>query len=157
MLLGHVTSANHGPQRDLDIDLMVRAVDAGRVIDRIAVQLHPMLGQLDPGKLGDAKIGPLANHPGTKLGCIDADCIIGPVADIYVAFRGGLDVGADTAKPHQIGRRLQQGIDQLERGRPVGFQSGQCLDLGGQGDRFGRALEDAATLRDQFGVVVLPA
>ena len=43
---------------------------------------------------------------------IDAEAVIGRIADIAMALRGGLHIGADAAEPEQVGRRLQDGGDE---------------------------------------------
>jgi len=50
-------------EQNLDVDFMVRAVDTGRVVDRIGVEPAAEQGVFDSGPLGHAQIGALADHP----------------------------------------------------------------------------------------------
>ena len=70
---------------------------------------------------------------------------------------GSLHIGADTAKPEQVGFGLQQGMEQFVRRDRIPGQAGERLDLVGQRDRLGRALEDTAAFRQDTLVVIGPA
>ena len=54
-------------QRDLDVDLVVGGVDAGRVVDGVGVEPDAAPRRLDPAELGAAEIGALADHLGAQL------------------------------------------------------------------------------------------
>jgi hypothetical protein len=45
-------------ERDLDVHLLVRAIDAGAVVDEVGVDPAAALGELDPRRLGDARLAP---------------------------------------------------------------------------------------------------
>ena len=64
-LVGHLAAAarcarsavmlavrHHGAEQDLDVDLVVAAVDAGRVVDRVGVDQTALEGELDRGRAG---------------------------------------------------------------------------------------------------------
>ena len=57
-----VAVVHHSIQRDLDVDLMVGAVDTRGVVDRIGVQPHPRQRRLDPTQLRQPEVAALANH-----------------------------------------------------------------------------------------------
>ena len=69
----------------------------------------PCCARLDAALLGEAEIAALAHDLAAQFVAVDAQRIVGAVADIGVGFRGGLDVGADAAVPQQVDRRLQDG------------------------------------------------
>ena len=46
---------------------------------------------------------------------VDADRVVGPVADLGVGLGRRLDVGADAAVPEQVDRRQQDRLHQLGR------------------------------------------
>ncbi len=48
-------------QRDLDVDLVVRTIDARRIIDEISVDPAAMQRKLDPRSLCRAKVGALTD------------------------------------------------------------------------------------------------
>ena len=61
LLLGHVAVRDHAAEEDLDVDLVVGAVDAGGVVDRVGVDPPSFQGVLDPGTLGEAEVAALAD------------------------------------------------------------------------------------------------
>ena len=72
--------------RDLDIDLDVGRVHAGRIVDGVGVELDALLRRFDAAALGDAEIGAFADHPGADVAARDTDRIVGAVAGLIVAF-----------------------------------------------------------------------
>ena len=119
VLAGQLAVPDHAVQQDLDVDLVVGGVDAGRVVDEVGVHQAAAERVLDPGLLGQAEVAALADHLGPQLGGVDPDRVVGPVADVGVGLRGRLDVGADAAVPEQVDRRAQDRRDQLVRGQRV--------------------------------------
>jgi hypothetical protein len=86
-------------QRDLDVDLVVRAIDAGTVVDEVGVDPPALPAELDPRRLGDAEIGALADRLDAKIGGVDADGVVAGVADFLLAFASRFHIGADAAEP----------------------------------------------------------
>jgi hypothetical protein len=84
-------------------------------VDRVLVDAAPAARVLDPAALGDEEVGALAEHPGAELVRVDADLLVGPVADVVVPLGGGLDVGADAAGVEQVDGGGQDRLDQLGR------------------------------------------
>src|SRR6202022_201388 len=108
-------------QQDLDVDLVVGGVYPGRVVDEVGVHQAAAERVLDPGRLGEAEVAALADHPGPQPGGVDPDRVVGPVPHVGVRLGAGLDVGADPAVPEQVDGGGQDGGDQLvrrERGDP---------------------------------------
>ena len=115
------------------------------------------LRELDAAALGDAEIGAFADHPRAQLAPVDAQRVVGAVADLGVRLVRRLDVGADAAEPQQVDRRAQDARGSARpasaprpRRRAARRISGVSLI------DFALALEDAAAGRDQLGVVVRP-
>ena len=157
-ILERQTAFDHlAVERDLDVDLVVRAVDAGRIINEIGVDPPAGRGERDAAGLRHAEIGPLPDRGRAQLLGIDAQPVVDRIADIDVILARRLHIGADAAEPDQIDRRLEDRRDQ--RG---GLELG-CLDtqrgahLLRQFDRLVGAGEHAAALGDQRGVVIGPA
>ena len=100
-------SAHHSAEQDLDVDLVVAAVDAGRVVDRVGVDQPAVERVLDAAALGEAEVAALADHPAAQLGAVDAQAVVGPVADVGVGLGRRLDVGADAAVPQQVDGRAK--------------------------------------------------
>ena len=144
-------------REDLDVHFVVGRIHTGRVVDGVGVEAPAREGELDAGGLGHAEVCPLPDDLGLQIAAIDAHAVIGAVADIGMAFMGGLHIGADAAEPEEVCLRLEEGVDQLVRGDNILADTGQRLDLRRQRDRLGRALENAAAFRDQLGVIVCPA
>ncbi len=61
LLHGEVAGADAGVEQDLDVDLVVRGVDAGGVVDGVGVDAAAGQGVLDAAALGHAEIGALAH------------------------------------------------------------------------------------------------
>src|SRR6185437_4810809 len=84
--------ADRAAERDLDIDLEVGGVDAGRIVDGVGVETYAAQASLDAAPLGHAEIGTLADHLAMQLSGGDADRIVGAVADLGVAFVRGANI-----------------------------------------------------------------
>ena len=54
-------------EQDLDVDLVVAAVDAGRVVDRVGVDQPAVERVLHPCELGEAEVAALADDAGPQL------------------------------------------------------------------------------------------
>ena len=54
-------------QGDLDVDLVVRGVHAGRVVDGVGVDPAARSRVFDPAQLGDAQVAALADDPGGEV------------------------------------------------------------------------------------------
>ena len=135
---------------------MVRGVDAGRIVERVGVDLAPAQRRLDPAALGEAEIGALADDAGAQLVGVDAQRIVGAIAGVGLALARGLHVGADAAEIEQVDRRRQDGAHQVDR-RHAGRLDAQHLPrLGRERDRLGGAVVDAAARRQERLVVVHP-
>ena len=88
-----------GPaERDLDVDLDVRRVDAGGIVDGVGVEPHAVQRRLDAAPLRHAEIGALADHLAAQIGAGDADRVIGAVAGGIVGLARRADIGADAAE-----------------------------------------------------------
>ena len=149
--------AHRRSQRDLDVDLDVRAVDAARIVDGVGIAGAAEHAELDAGTLGDAEIGALADHLRPDVGGGDADRVVGTVADILVGLGGGAHIGADAAEPEQVDRRLEDGLHDLDRRRDGLCQADRRGSGGGERDRFLAARDDGAARGQLRLVVVLPA
>ena len=54
-------------EQDLDVDLVVGAVDAAGVVDRVGVDAAAAERELDPPALGEAEVAALADDPAAQL------------------------------------------------------------------------------------------
>ena len=144
-------------ERDLDVHFIVRAIDAGRIVDEVGVDAPALLGELDAAGLGDAEVGALADDLGAHVLGVRPKRIVGRVADVGLALRRSLDVGADAAEPEQVDVGLQDRVDQGRRVARPGLDPEQLARFGAELDRFLGASEDPAALRDQVAVVLVPA
>ncbi len=117
------------PQRsahqDLDIDLVVRGVDAGRIVDGVGVDASAFrFGTtfariFDAAELRDAEIGAFPDDFRFHIAPVHAQRIAGAVAGIGVTLRGRFDEGADAAKEEQIDFGAQQRTDEFGGCHPV--------------------------------------
>ena len=106
-------------EQDLDVDLVIRGVDAGRIVDRIGIDAAAGERVSDAPALGHAEIGAFADYFRADFVAVDAQRIVGAVADRGMALVRPLDEGADAAEPQQIDGCGQQFADQLGRGQLV--------------------------------------
>ena len=111
----HLAFGHHRAEEDLDVDLVVAAIDAGRVVDGVGVDEPAVERELDATALGQAEVPALADHPAAQLGTVDAQAVVGSVADLGVRLRRCLDVGADPAVPQHVDGRPKDGRQQLVR------------------------------------------
>ncbi len=95
----HRAFGHHGTEEDLDVDLVVAAVDAGRVVDGVGVDEATVEGELDSTSLGEAEVAAFADHSTAQLRSVDAQAVVGTIADVGVGLGRGLDVGADATVP----------------------------------------------------------
>ena len=56
MLVGHVAATYQPGEQNLDIDFVVGAINAGRVVDGIGEQATAAQGKLDPAFLREAEV-----------------------------------------------------------------------------------------------------
>ncbi len=103
---GHITFFNQLIEQNFDINFVVRAVDARRVVNSIGEHHAAILSELNATELGHAEVTALANDFTAQLLAVDAQTIVGLVADLIVAFCFGFDVSADTAVPQQFDWRF---------------------------------------------------
>lgn len=144
-------------ERDLDVNLIIRTIDARAIVDEIGVDPSAMQRKGDAPSLRRAQIGTFTDHLDAQLLCIHAQPVIGGIADIAVALRGRLYIGANAAEPEQVGRGLEDRGNQ--RGRlHLGIGDAQYrLDFRSQRYALERAGKYAAALRDQRLVIIVPA
>ncbi len=123
----------HGQsEQDLDVDLVVGRVDAGRVVDEVGVDAPALDGVFDPPALGEPQVPSLAHHAGADLVAVDPHRVVRAVTDLRMPFIGGFHVGADPAVPEQVDGSLERSVDHLV-GRHLGgsvvidAQRGPCL------------------------------
>ena len=135
---------------------MVGGVDPGRVVDRVGIDTPARHGVLDPSELRAAQVAPLGDHLALQLPPVDAQRVVGPVADLRVRFALRLDVGSDAAVVEKIHRRLEDRVHQLDRRQRVGGDSKRRFYLRRERDRFGAARMNASTGGDELGVVIGP-
>ena len=102
-------------EQDLDVHLVVAAVNARRVIDRVGVDQAARQRIFNATALGEAQVATLAHHLAAQLSAVDAQAVVGAVADFGMRFARRLDVRADAAVPEQIDRRTQDCSQQLVR------------------------------------------
>ena len=144
---------------DLDVDFVIAAVDAGRVVDRVGVDEPSAERVLGAGQLGEAEIPTLPHHVTAQHRRVDAHRVVGPVADRLVGLGRRLHVRADAAVPEQVDRRTQDRRDQLVGTQRVDVVADpqRTSHLVGDHDRLQRSRIHASSGRDERRVVVGPA
>ena len=115
LLPGQVAVGDDRVEQDLDVDLVVGAVDAGRVVDRVHVDPAAAARKGDPRALRDTEVPSLADDAAAQLLGVNPNCIVRAVTHLGMPFGLRLHVGADAAVPEQVDRGTEQGVDQLAR------------------------------------------
>src|SRR3546814_8184629 len=100
---------------DLDIDLIVRTVDAGAIVDEVGVDPPALGGKGDALRLRDAQIRALADGADAQILGIDAQRIVGGIANLGIILARGLHIGADTAEPEQRSEEHTSELQSLMR------------------------------------------
>ncbi len=147
----------HGAQQDLDVDLVIGAVHAGRVVDGVGVDQAAGLGEFDAAVLRAAEVAAFAEHLAAQLVAVDAEGVARLVAHLDVALVAGLHISADAAVVEQVHRRLEDGVEQLVGRHGGGLGADDGARLRAQGNGLGAARENATALADEALVVVVPA
>ena len=138
-LLAVSSPSRDGIERDLDVDLVVGAVDAGRVVDRVGVDPHAARARprsaprwvkprLPPSPITCAQISP--PRPGSRRWRGRRHSAVG--------LGRALHVGADAAEPEQVDRRQQDRVSVTRCGVPL-LPAGQARTCacGAERDRLG--------------------
>jgi hypothetical protein len=135
---------------------VVGAVDAGRVVYGVRVDLAPVQGVLHAPSLGEAEVPALADHAAPELCRVDPHGVVGPVADVGVGLARRLHVGPDAAVPEQVHLGREEGPDHLLGRERVFFYIEKLLHLRRERDGLGGPREDTAALGDEVLVVIRP-
>ena len=136
------------PEQDLQVDLVVGAVDAGRVVDEVGVDQPALARELDPRAAREAEVAALADDAAAQVARVDADRVGGAVHRVGVGLVGRLDDRADAAVPEQVDRRAQDRADQVGRRQPLVLDAERRAHLRRERDRLRAARPDAAALGD---------
>ena len=84
MLFGELAFGDRAPEQDLDVDLMVRCIDAGGVIDSVGVDPPARQCVLDATELSEPEVAAFRDHFAPELGAVDAQRVVGAIADLSV-------------------------------------------------------------------------
>ena len=157
LLGGHVLGSDHLVQQNLDIDLMVGAVNATGIVDKVGIERSAGQTKLDTAQLRQPQIAALTYYTAAQVAAVDAQGVVGLVTHIGVGLHAALDVGTNAAVPDQIDRRLEQLMNQLGWRQALGLDTKAGAHLWGQRDLLETASEHPAAFGDQAAVVVGPA
>ena len=80
----------------------------------------PALRVLDAAELRAAEVAAFDDDLAAQLAAVDAQRVVGAVADLRVRLARRLHVGADAAVVEQVDRRLEDRVDELGRRQRVG-------------------------------------
>src|SRR4029077_10224814 len=77
-----LTARDREPQQDLPVDLMVRGVDPGGVVDEVRVDAPSGPRVLDPSALGEPEVPSLADDLRTQIPPVDPQTVVRPVTGV---------------------------------------------------------------------------
>src|SRR5674536_187912 len=143
-------------EQNLEVDLVVGGVDAGRVIDEVGVDPAARVGVLDPAAPGDAEVATPGDDPAAQSLRVHSHRVVGPVGGVRVGLAACLDIGADTAVPQQVDRGAQQGLDNLGRRQLYRVDAQPPTHQRRERDGLRSPREDPAARGQHGGVVVHP-
>jgi hypothetical protein len=143
-------------QEDLDVHLVVRHVDARGVVDRVGVEPPAAQPVLDPGLLGHAEIAALGDDVGLDHVGVDADAVVGAIADVGILFRGRLHVGADAAVVEEVDIGGEDMPDDFLAAGRLGVDAETFAHRRAERNRLRGAVEDPAAGADHRRIVVAP-
>ena len=83
---GERPAADRVGEQDLDVDLVVGGVHAGRVVDEVGVHQAAAERVLDPARLGQAQVAALADDARAQPGRVDPHRVVRPVAHLGVGL-----------------------------------------------------------------------
>ena len=141
---------------DLDVHLVVRGIHTRRVVDRVGVDTPARFRELDAAGLRQPQVRALADHLHAQLVAVDAHGVVGLVAGVHLGLVTRLHIGADAAQIEQLGRRLEDQVDDLGGRQRLGLRPQEGADFGAERNGFQRPGEDAAALADPGPVVIVP-
>ena len=84
VLACQVAAVDHRVEQDLDVHLVVGAVDAAGIVDKVGIAAATGEAVLDPRQLRDSEVTALAYHLAAQLIGIHAQGVIGLVAHVRV-------------------------------------------------------------------------
>ena len=99
LLARHVALGLHLAQQNLDVDLVVGAIDTRRVVNGIRIDVAAVKSELDTAALTKTQIGTLADDLAVQFVGIDPQRLVGSIAYFRMGFIGRLHIRADAAKP----------------------------------------------------------
>ena len=113
LLRREVAVAHELIEHDLDVDLVVAAVDTGRVVDGVGVDQPTVDGVLDACQLGQPEVPALTDDPTPQVDGVDAQRVVRTIAGGIVWLGTRLHVRADAAVPQQVDRSAQDRRDEV--------------------------------------------
>ena len=83
--------------------------------------------------------------------------VVRRIADVGLALVRGLDIGPDATEPEKVDWRLEDRVDERRGVGLFRLEAQSLASFGAQGNRFLGSRENAAALRDQLAIVIVPA
>ena len=155
-LLRQITAGHHVVEQHLDVHLVVRAVHAAGIVDRVGVHAPALHCKLDASELSEAEIASLADDAASELFAIYSHDVVGPIADFGVRFSPRFHVGADTSVPQEIHGCLEHLRDQLAGRQRLSFDGERGSSLAAERNRLGASRVDASALGQYRTIEVVP-
>ena len=123
---------------------MIGAIDARGIIDEVGVDTPAIQREHNARGLRHTQICSLADGLGPNVFGIDAQSVVGGIADLSVAFIRRFHIGPDTTKPDEVDRAFEDRRNQRRRfDLSLGHVERSACFLR-QFDRLCRARENAA-------------
>ncbi len=115
LLLGELSQGDHLIEQNFQIHLVVRTIDAARVVDEVRVDASAGEREFDPRRLRHAEVAAFAEHLGAQFRSVHPDGVVCTIAYIDVGFFRRFDISTDASVEDQVDGRLEQRVNQFVR------------------------------------------
>ena len=85
--------------KNLQIDLVIGEIHAGRIVHGVSVDAAAIQGEFDARSLSETEVGAFSYNLGSKLHGVDARAIVGAVANDIIGLSAGLHISSHAAHP----------------------------------------------------------
>ena len=84
LLDGELAFRDRQSEQNLDIDLVIRSVDSGRIVDRVRIDAPPCERIFDASELRATEVAALGEDLASQLAAVNSQRIVGAVSHLHV-------------------------------------------------------------------------
>ena len=143
-------------KRNLDIHFPVRAVHTAGVINGVGIDAPAIERKFNAPQLREPQVAALTHYLAAQFLAVHTNGIVGPVSHLAMTLVTAFHIGADTAVPEQLHRRLENRHDQFCRGQRPFTDAQRLAGRFTEFDALGAARPDTAALGHGLAVEIIP-